>query len=573
LTQIFAIQRLNAFAGRAVVRIKGILVHARKLQTLSWVPISFALFLFGAAFLAGMKSGLASSTSHLYINLTALTAVISAQSHGLKGHPYEGYGVVRDAIELSGLATGRPGNYPKNFRDPTTIKSALNAASAVEVCGAPLVSHPFNDQGLIEFTRASFALFGIDAKSTYYFYFLLTGISIGVFFMCFWRNYIACALLFSCAFAIYGLVTSYVHGNDQLISVSNPRYLSTLGIIPVLHLFMAFTSATTERISWPSLLGVLFQSALINFAVAIRSSAAWIEIGLAILTAAYLALFIFRAWRGRSWTVLRCFLLTRGAVALYIAAPILMVTSVRALYLPADCGTGLGHHTYWHNIFIGLTINPQWYQGLDSESGLKGIVGDNLPFTAARLYVRRHHLPYQTEPRIWVYPTDPQLEGDPKPFGSWQTYEQVVKQAVFEFARAHPRYTLETFVIYKPMQFFDDLRIYFVTLIKDLRIEKLIILIAMAAVVGALAARILPEKRPAAQPIGFMQAFAALAVCFMISPLPLMIAYSHLSLIADPAFLASAGLFFCLIWAVAVIALVFTWNDRSKTRPLPGKAG
>ncbi len=139
------------------------------------------------------------------------------------------------------------------------------------------------------------------------------------------------------------------------------------------------------------------------------------------------------------------------------------------------------------------------------------------------------------------------------PFGSWVVYEQVMKAATFEFIRAHPRLALETYVIYKPLITFNELRAFFKQLLKDLGLAKLAILILLAAAIGLFA-----PLRAAGSPVQRPPLLVGLVLLGLLcSMIPLIVAYPDDFLVSDPAYLSSTGLLFCLIWAVAgCIALV-----------------
>src|SRR3984957_16210839 len=87
----------------------------------SLVPILFTGMVFIAAFFAGVASGVYGSATHMLINLTGMTAVLSSQQHGLAGYPYAGFGSVREALENGGMTrqanileklhTAYPANY------------------------------------------------------------------------------------------------------------------------------------------------------------------------------------------------------------------------------------------------------------------------------------------------------------------------------------------------------------------------------------------------------------------------------------------------------------------------------
>ena len=513
------------------------------------VPIAFTIFVLSAGFAAGIRSGLRDTTSHLFIDLSAMTAALSSKYHGLSGHPYQGFLSVRSALEKEGLLVNKE-NFPGNFRNYAILTGALHAAETTPTCGSPLVSDAFNDQGVFDYFRGSFALFGADARSTYYFYFLLIGSSALIYLLCFWRSYAACTLLLSCAAAIYSFMPGYVLNNSQLISVSNSRFLSTLGIIPLLHLLMTLIRARGPRIGWISLIAIIAQSAIVELAIAARATAQWMEIAFVIVVTVFLIRVAFSTYWEGNFGAFRLFLIGRGATALYVVATLLVLGSLRALSLPPSCGAAINGHPFWHNMFIGLTFNPEWATKIRPEIGLSDetIVGDQMVFAVAGLYAERHHLPFQTKPNIWIPARGNGV--DLAPFGSWQTYENIVRNAFFEFVYHHRLYTFKTFMVYKPELLWYHIHNFLVEAIHELSPFGLITLIIMIVAIGLFCPTNERELGDAGWQIGKLLLLTAF--CGAISAIPLLLAYPDDFLIADQAYLALAVIVVSAIWVIAL---------------------
>jgi hypothetical protein len=514
------------------------------------VPIALVFLMLGASFAAGIRSGLRDTTSHVFIGLSAMTAVLSSEYHGLSGHPYQGYLSIRTALEQNGMQVNKE-NFPENFRNYANLMKALRTAASTSTCGSPLVSDTYNDQGVFDFYRGSFALFGTDVRSTYYFYFLIIATSSLIYLACFWREYAACALLFACATAIYSFMPSYVLNNNQLISVSNTRFLSTLGIIPLLHLLMTFGKQRGPFISWISLTGVVAQSMIMELAISARSTAQWMEIAFAIAVVALLlrvAYHQYPLWKSAEiWS----FLVGRGAVVFYVVATLIALGSLRALSLPPSCGTAINQHPFWHNMFIGLSFDPAWTTRIEPEIGLNSELAlDDLAFKAAALYVERHHLPYQTKPSIWIETRETLANGnDPVPFGSWRIYEKIVRKAFFEFIREHPVYTLKVFFIDKPQLLAHHLRGFFIEIMQDLTLLDVVVFTIMIVSIGILGKPTRVKTEYPSRQVGRLLLLAAF--CCLVSAIPLIVVYPRNFLIADQAYLMVAVGVLCLIWMIA----------------------
>jgi hypothetical protein len=507
-------------------------------------PIILSAFMLGSAFFTGIASGLAGTASHLYISLIAFTAVISSQVDGLKGHPYEGYDAIKTSLTRSIYGTISVDNdlYARTFRDKEALNAGLREASTVDACGSGLVMHPENDQGIIDFTRAAFWLFGIDVTSLYYFFFLLVGASALVFVGSYWRSYSACVLLFACMCAIYSFTPSVVYDDAQLISLANSRFLSILAIIPLFHVLL-FLVRPDFPIRWRDLIALVGQTALLAFAYATRATAVWALVTVALVFATLIARPALQAWRARS-PVLPTQSATRCAVMVVFLATLFAISGVRSIYLTPPCGASLNAHPIWHNIFVGLVYHPQWRTRFAAD--YDNAEGDNLAFVAAKKYAIAHHLPYQTEPTIWV--TTPQTQTmtvEAMPFGSWQVYEKILRATFFEFALRHPSYVLKNFVIYKPLLLVNLLEGTISRMRGGLSTRLMVIGAGMLLLLAGLRGR----RSEAGDP-GYQSVAALAVVSLAVSAAPLIVVYPASYLISDQAYLAVAVMVIFTVWAL-----------------------
>jgi hypothetical protein len=525
-------------------------------------PIVLSAFMLGAAFFTGIASGLSGTASPLLINHIAFTAVISSEVDGLKDRPYEGYDTVKSALarsiynftELS-ISSGL---YARTFRDKAALNAGLREASTVNTCGSGLVMHPANDQGMIDFTRGAFQLFGIDVTSLYYFFFLLVSGSALLFVWSHWRSYPACVLLFACVCAIYAFMPSVVYTDPQLLSVGNPRFLSTVAIIPLFHILL-FLVRPGFSVRWQDLMALIGQTALLAFAYAIRNSTIWMTATLGLVFAVLIARPALQAWRTRSLT-LRAETMTRCAVVMVFVATLFGISGFRSIYLTSPCGASLNSHVMWHNIFFGLSFNPEWRARFGADYDYAD--GDDLSFVAAKKYAVAHHLPYQTEPSIWVNnPETQSIMDEPMPFGSWQVYEKVMRAAVIEFALRNPGFTLKTFFIYKPARFFNRLENTISLMWNDLTPLKTAVAAFMLVLLAGLQGR-----RHEADAVSYPLTAVLVTASFIMSAAPSFVAYPASSLISDQVYVAVALMIFCSVWIPGSI-LALLGPRASAARP------
>jgi hypothetical protein len=501
----------------------------------SCVPIAFSLILFGAAFFAGLSSGVATSFCHLGPNVIAAAAAISSQVFGLKGHPYEAYKSVLTALEKTLTVT--PENFPQNFRNYALVNSTLHSAQSVDIAGSPLVSLPGHDPGTIEYTHAAFLLFGIDVKSLYYFYFVILGLSVTAYLLSFWRDYIACTILFGAACAIYSFMSGFVSNEVQLLSVANSRFLSTLGIIPLLHI--AFLVVRGDAgLRWSSIASTVIQASVLSFAYAARATSSWMLLALLVLFGFYLVRAFRPAFKQKTITFLSSVIRCRGLVLL------LALTTVGAMYLGRQMllpSADLYRHPVWHNIFIGFSQSPDWMSRFGKQ--YDDTEGDAISFTAARKYAQAHHMPPAYMPGI-ITITD---------------YETVMRSVVIQFIKEHPRFALESFLIYRPLTFPLAMRNFADSVRNSVPAGVFILIFCMCCCIG-----ILGLASPVqGNSLRFWPAVGVLALSFIVSLDSVFVVHSAPALISDQAFLLVAIIVSLSVWTFTKISHSLLW-------PAPG---
>jgi hypothetical protein len=529
------------------------------------IPVVLSGVVFVSAFVAGIASGLSGTASYLPSTLFGVTAVLSSRVYGLAGHPYAGYSTVKESLERSGMDPVKiaHGEFKISaFRDPVTLNSMLHTASTVDTCGAFLVFDSNNDQGMVDYIRGAFALFGINVAALYNFYFILLAIPIILYLLSFWRDYRACVLLFAFLCAAYTFMPSWIYRNNALISIANQRFLSILGIIPVLHILLLI-ARRSAALRWLDVATAIGQTAFVAFAYAIRSSAEWMYLAAATLMLFYLAGPAIRAARRRQWSIDSANT-RRLTIAMLFAATALTIGAFRMLYLTAPCGEALNAHPVWHTLYYSLQFGPRWgsklapYNGLGKHRDWPNPVpaiddasksGDEMVYQAVKEYVQRHHLPYQTEPSIWYStPESRRVTSEGLPLGSWATYEHVVRDMFFEFVRNNPRYVLENFLVIKPLLFVTTLAEYFKSVWSDLTPARSGVFVVMVLLIAIFyPAR--GDDQMAAARIGMHTGI--LLLCFAWSAVPSLIFYTNTQYVGDQA---SLGVTAIVIWIVYLLA-------------------
>lgn len=485
-------------------------------RNLACFPTAFSFVLFVAAFLAGISSGVATSLSHLAPNTIGVAAAISSQVFGLKGHPYEGYKSVLTAMQKAGIAP-TPENFPQNFRNYALLTSALHSAQSADITGSELISIASNDQGALEYTHAAFLLFGIDVKSLYYLYFVILGASVAAYLLSFWRDYVACTVLFATACAIYSFMPGFLFREEQLMSVATPRFLSTLGIIPLLHIsFLVVRGNVALR--WSSVISIIIQASVLSFAYTARSTSSWMFLTLLVLVAYYLARILGPTFKQRTIIFVSSVMRHRGVIILLVLTTVTVLQLGRSMFVPRG---DLYSHFVWHEVFYGFQFSPDWNSRFAAQYNYA--THDSLSYTAAEMYAQAHHnIPHRTNAE----------------------HDAVMRSVVFQFIYEHPIFALKSFLVDRPHSFIGPIYNFANVVYSSVPDYMFFAILGMCCCLGILGS----VNSIQYNFLTFLSAVCVLVLSFAVSLDSVFVAYSDKYLISDQAFLLVAIIVSLLIW-------------------------
>ncbi len=331
------------------------------------------------------------------------------------------------------------------------------------------------DIGFANFLVWAYRIYGYDAYSPRDLYLTILFLGFIVFVAVYWRSNAAIALVTLGVAGLFGVTASGVFV-DGLPSIAANRFLSTLVIIPILHVICAVLRFARWRLSF--FLALALQAWLISFAVSARSSAGWGP--LAFLLVALVALMAWlalawwdsrpdtmarlREWRARMQDGAVRLVSPRGDLrwrpspagpekqarpfhAAHILAVLLTVLAVngvannlREMRLdPLYSGEGvLGHHPRWHNAYIALAMHPDWPQTKPYPEQNDGL-NDNISWVAF----------YAVAEERGINPLHP------AGLLRVRVLDEIIKEEYLRFIREHPRYVAELFLIYKPIAYWN----------------------------------------------------------------------------------------------------------------------
>jgi len=401
-----------------------------------------------------------------------------------------GWFVAYDRIEMPLMEGGFTENerllatlgvpFPENLHNGALLNKAMKNARDVEAAPPREDPHPggyfqalrgsgADDAGLSTYVLLSITIFGYNIEGFTYLYFLISILSIVLFILGHGRHAPEMAALAAFTAALYALVGSDLIHPDRL-DLKDPRFLSTLAGIPLLHLVLYLTRAREFVVR--DYLGLLGQSVIFAFVVHVRSSAQW---GLLALIVLWLLLVLNALWWNRIARRDILSLRTRYSVvipgcmlAVFLSGFLLVKAAAHPLYrLEGD----VLHHTLWHGLYYALQNHPEW----ESKYG-NGASGDAMPVLAAKLAIQK--LPAEERQQYLTR------------FG-WPTriaLEKFSRLLFVDLLRHDPRFVADTFFIFKPFYLFATAKQFYASVFRNTPRWRAIILIAALAALGTIAA-------------------------------------------------------------------------------------
>ena len=392
------------------------------------------------------------STGSLGRYVYGIAAALSDEAYGLRGYAY--YEPVEAALQKAGLTDdpvilNKDGtHYPDNLRDPNLINGAIRDAARLQITIPPLERQlpeyyvraaPGEDLGIVDLVKLSFKLFGQRIESVYRFFCAVFLASMLLFWLGF-RNYLeglkilCCVCVASTAIFASPLFTlTYSSDSTSWMTIIDPRVLTLLGFVPLLHLLAATIRPASTGLR-QSLL-ITAQAAILFLVVQIRASAYWMLIALAVITLVALRRMSFAQIVGPARISRPLFLVA----AVFLIGSLYMVARMHPLY---TIGYYLPRHAFWHDVYYGLQSNPDWAPKFGPSHMIGGVPasGDAQPVAGLYRYLATH----PSHPGITLHDATGSL--------TWGAIEHYLYYAFWDLVIQHPRFALKTYFVSKPAQ-------------------------------------------------------------------------------------------------------------------------
>jgi hypothetical protein len=349
----------------------------------------------------------------------------------------------------------------ERLSDPAAINRGLKAGAAVPkksiiipASKGGYVTNWCEDLGYADFYNLAFRLFGINAYSTHYLYVCFLIFTFLLYVFIYFRDALALASLNLGVTALFLLSSTNIF-YSALPSFATNRFLSTLGLIPLLYIIhTVMRRRPFERFELAILVTQIF---ILDFIIAARSSGKWAIIAVVAFAVAVLI------WRCRRTGSMRDDLgrLKNLARRVLLVPYVRRIGVVLLLILTTTVGMGIArnaltderyfwddnlpHHLFWHSAYISLGLNPAWHDAKPLPE--LPDAGDGIGFRHFELLMQEKGLSAITT-----------QEGAILRFYRARIYEPMIRDQYLTFIRLHPGFMFELFAYYKPVKFYVDIK-------------------------------------------------------------------------------------------------------------------
>src|SRR5712692_3774908 len=227
--------------------------HRQRWKTIYFCFVIVAVCLsFAAAFQIGVDRGFRDSLGkESYGRILFAVGAAITRAHG--GYGYSFSSVIETILSFGGL-TGDATilkdlgmKFPDNLSNTTLVNAAIDKALTFKWPFDPdkdVRGSAGDDLGIVDYVRLGFLLFGYKVQSLYYVYFVILGAAVAAFLYAFRDRPSMLALLaIACAAQVFLFTSSLFDSINAIsaaepssIAIADPRFLSSLAIIPGLHL-------------------------------------------------------------------------------------------------------------------------------------------------------------------------------------------------------------------------------------------------------------------------------------------------------------------------------------------------
>lgn len=360
------------------------------------------------------------------------------------GGRFTGYRAVREALVRSGFSTDSP--LIGNWRH---LNTALRQACELEwraiFRGGEFIAQ--FDLGYVNFVKIAFRLFGVQIAALHHLYFTIVGVSAALFIVglighpaLLWSLCILLVMLFVTLFA------TAVFDEEEMVAVNERRFLSTLAVVPALHL--ASSLAIGQEATWLTVLPVVGQAAILAFTIVIRPAANWVIIAIGLVALSWLGITVVTHHPGSPYSGSPAVVLGYGLWIVPTLAGCLVLliwVQTRRMHPIYASDEAIASYPKWHAAYLGLAIDAEtWSKNHLPDQILK--VWDKNAYLCAKAYLdqcsaqERAASKPQLDTRFCLHQMGIK----------WRVYETIIRRCTLDYIRANLRTMPRLYLYLKP---------------------------------------------------------------------------------------------------------------------------
>ena len=250
-----------------------------KVRLIGFINWALLLFLFVFAFHVGLHKNLHRRLGHGFSRYVDATALAISDTHYHLNAGHVGYQKIYDCLKNNGMDV-------KHMADSQALNAAITAALRQDVSGVPPINMnnlsefhqhykivEFEDPGIVDFYKLSFRSFGYRLHAMYFMYFVLLFSGLLLFLITYQHKNLALVFANLFLLSFLGTLQGPFLDTDQLYTVHNGRFFSSLGLIPTFHLVIAIWHHQRFRVL--NLITGCGQAFLVGFVLFCRNSFGW----------------------------------------------------------------------------------------------------------------------------------------------------------------------------------------------------------------------------------------------------------------------------------------------------------
>ena len=361
------------------------------------------------------------------------------------------------------------------------INDTIQKTISIENVDASLLHGILNDQSYLYFVIISFLLFGMKIESLSCLWLLIFLSSILIYLYSYRKNISSLLALWCFLIAIILIVMANPGVGAQLISINNYRFITILGLIPLLHI--VFSNDISKK-SISDFIFITIQAMFLIFVMLMRGSAQWM------LFAIFVSIIYF-IWKKMkvlssnnnskdyfsNITIARMFVPLSVIVFLLLFISNLIPHFLNKEYDKAYWTTT---HGMWHPLVIGLTIDPALYSKYvcsdkplhDQLKGFHPLICEGIRKQTIRSRVYNDILGQPSDMHgfhaavhyLRENGSDDQIgtkdDGTSYFNLNWKKYDEVLKKVYFQIILDDPLDSLFMYALMKPLKYIKETLMY-----------------------------------------------------------------------------------------------------------------